>query len=188
MPLSSRRVQFYSRLCRNAAASPPCKRLQYCSVHLKPHGATHLRARHQCPTYGSIIKDEGLPFESFLSAWSDAGLSTTDQVGSFHRWHRILPAMRYHAPELFGPTLDVAAGGGGIYPAIRTFLPSICPYSVTDCGRDLPSACSLAGDTIPQYAFDCERDRIPLADKSVGTVLFLDVLACSLIPYGRFWR
>jgi SAM-dependent methyltransferase len=89
------------------------------------------------------------------------------------RLHRVVANMLSIKDSLKGPTLDVASGYGILYRVVKEYFPEMLPYSVAELKHQ---EISIDGDSIDCHEFHCDRDRLPLKDGSVGTILFCDVI------------
>lgn len=93
--------------------------------------------------------------------------------GSLDRLYRAFRNLTNSTAAVGGPTLDVASASGILYPAVRGLLPDCLPYEATDI---VATALHFDGTDIPCTKFECERDRLPHGDGSLGLVLFFDCL------------
>jgi SAM-dependent methyltransferase len=81
-------------------------------------------------------------------------------------------------PEMSGPTLDIGSSGASFYRPIRDFRPNLLPYTFTDLnGADM----EIDGEIVRGISFECDRDRLPFADRSMGLVLLCDVIEHLLV-------
>lgn len=111
-------------------------------------------------------------FKSIASASKLMLNGHPSELEFYDRHHRIFTCM-FNMP-LQGPTLDVGCGNGLFFKAIKLLKPEMLPYAVTDIiTQDIVYDGS---DKIECHIFECERTRIPLPDRSVGTILFCDVI------------
>ncbi len=123
--------------------------------------------------YNGLDRDE---FESVLGGGEP--LPEGYVKDSVVRLHRIFAMMLANRQKLKGPTLDVASGHGIFYRPIKKYLPEMLPYEVTEIkGNNL----NIDGQPIACHPFHCDKDRLPIPDKSIGTILFCDVLEHLII-------
>lgn len=80
--------------------------------------------------------------------------------------------------NLSGPTLDVASGECVFFPVLKKYRPELLPYSVSELN---PNQLSCEEMPIQSYKFHCEKDRLELPDRSVGTILFCDIIEHLII-------
>ncbi len=117
---------------------------------------------------------KGLHREEFRAVLKGSGPELSEYVeASVTRLHRLFATLLSMKNQLEGPTLDVASGRGILYRPIKHYLPNMLPYSLTEMKE---GTLDIDGDTISCHAFHCDKERIPLEDQSIGTILFCDVI------------
>ena len=127
-----------------------------------------------------MVSNSNVPtFQEFLECIKGTGVTEESwSLGRAPYLHRILSPLLPLKDQMQGPTLDVASGGASFFRPISCFAPWLLPYATTELHS---GAVTIDGTTIPAHAFECERDRLPLPDRSQGLVLFCDVIEHLLV-------
>lgn len=120
-------------------------------------------------------------FSRSIPSYDDFYASITAQGTDLESWavgrapnlYRILLPLLQYPQKICGPTLDVASGYGCLFRALRDFAPELLPYHITELRE---GKFDIDGTPIPIFKFECEKERLPVADHSYGTVFFCDVI------------
>ncbi len=128
------------------------------------------------------------------SVYKNASIGHREYIAkAVSRYGRILQDMRKSGQAFSGPTLDVASGYGIMYPLFKRYFPSMLPYRIAELFEN--SDLEIDEELIPCLKYECERDRLPLDDESLGVVVFCDTLEHlivdpmhTLIEFNRVLR
>lgn len=120
-----------------------------------------------------------IPCEEFTALLERGHGGLSDYARShLPRFYRIANELLTSPIPLCGPCLDVGSVSAELYPFIKTHLSHTLPYEMTALGDGAVVCC---GDAIPIKGYNCERDRLDYPDRSVGLMLFFDVLEHLLV-------
>ncbi|MCP5426459.1 MAG: methyltransferase domain-containing protein [Gammaproteobacteria bacterium] len=134
----------------------------------------HDNMRYLAPQAENIsledFRNSLLSSDTFTEGTSGRQEYIASQIPRLHRFFSNLYLLK---DTLIGPTLDVASGWGILYPAFKTFLPELIPYSIAELTG---SNMQIDGDEIECCIFECDRDRLSYQDNHFGLVLFVDCI------------